>query len=135
MMSSIAKLRMDAQHIFQAGVTAADPCAAVQQHLHYDAQQQLLSMHLTDGSCLQGKWLKVHLIAFGKAACAMISAAQAIIPEQHITGTSIAVTNYENVQTLANIEVIGARHPLPDAAGLLGAQKLLTKSSKRNQVN
>jgi hydroxypyruvate reductase len=133
MTSSIAKLRMDAQHIFQAGVTAADPYAAVQQYLHYDAQQQLLSLHLNDGSCRQGKWPKVHLIAFGKAACTMISAAQAIIPEQHIAGTSIAVTNYENVQKLANIEVIGANHPLPDAAGLLGAQKIAVKTELAQQ--
>ncbi len=128
MTSSIAKLRKDAQHIFQAGVAAADPYAAVQQHLHYDAQQQLLSMNLPDGSYRQGKWPKVHIIAFGKAACAMISAVQAIIPKQYIAGTSIAVTNYENVQILANIEVIGASHPLPDAAGKLGAQKIADKA-------
>ncbi len=133
MMPSIAKLRTDALHIFQAGIDAADPYAAVQQHLHYHAQQQQISIHLNNGNCRQGKWKKVHIIAFGKAACAMISAAQAIIPAQKIAGLSIAVTNYENVQPLNHIEVIGAGHPLPDAAGLIAAQKVATHAQQAKQ--
>lgn len=101
-------LKQHALHIFQAGVTAADPYHAVKRCLHLDT--------LPTG--------KIHLVAFGKAACAMAQAAHEMIPEQRLAGTGIAVTNYENVRTVANIEVIGAGHPLPDLAGFQAAQKI-----------
>jgi len=102
-----ASIRQDAVSIFQAGIAAADPYQAVKRHL----VPELL------GSCS-----KVHLIAFGKAACAMAQAAQEIIPAGMLAGRGIAVTNYENVRHIDNVDVIGAAHPLPDANGLKAAQ-------------
>jgi len=108
-----AKSLLSRQHalgIFQAGVAAADPYQAVKRYLIAD--------NVTD------RWTKIHLIAFGKAACAMAKAAQEIIPPDLLAGTGIAVTNYENVTAIDNIEVIGAAHPLPDEAGFNAAKKI-----------
>ncbi|MDP3878450.1 MAG: glycerate kinase [Methylobacter sp.] len=102
-------MRQDALSIFQAGIAAADPYRAVKRHLE---------PALFDG------YAKVHLIAFGKAACAMAQAAQDIIPAGKLAGKGIAVTNYENVSNVDNVDVIGAGHPLPDAAGLEAAQRI-----------
>lgn len=102
--------RQQALRIFQAGVAAADPYQAVKHYLQQD-------FHL-------GAWSKVHLIAFGKAACAMADAAQVFIPRQLLTGAKLAVTNYENVRTVDQVKVIGAGHPLPDLAGQLAAQQV-----------
>lgn len=110
-MSDITTLRQQAQRIFQAGVMAADPYAAVTHYLLQDFHAPL--------------WSKVHLIAFGKAACAMADAAQAVIPPHLLTGAKLAVTNYENVQAVNHVEVIGAGHPLPDAKGLAAAQRII----------
>ena len=77
-----------------------------------------------------GKWSKVHLIAFGKAACAMAKAAQEIIPAHLLADFGIAVTNYENVTAIDNVEVIGASHPLPDEAGLNAAKKCAERANK-----
>lgn len=111
-------LKQHALHIFQAGVAAADPYQAVKRCL-------MLNESLTG---------KIHLIAFGKAACAMAKAATEIIPASRLAGVGIAVTNYENVTTVANVDVIGAGHPLPNADGFYAAQKIAERV-KRAQAN
>ena len=116
--------REDALRIFKAGVAAADPYQAVKSCLFTEGQQLEFLLDLNDLTQKRtGNWSKVHLIAFGKAACAMAKAAQEIIPAHLLAVGSLAVTNYENVTTLDAIEVIGAAHPLPDEAGLNAALK------------
>jgi hydroxypyruvate reductase len=107
-------LRQHALQIFQAGVDAADPYQAVKNSLNL--------AELAGG--------KIHLIAFGKAACAMAQAAVELIPAQRLAGAGIAVTNYENVRTVANVEVLGAGHPLPNADGFFAAQKIAERVSQ-----
>lgn len=101
-------LRENAKQIFQAAIAAANPYEAVKAHFAIDTQ-----------------FSKVHLIAFGKAACAMAAAAQELIPK-NLLGDALAVTNYENMVYVPNIEVLGASHPLPDLAGFHAAQKIAT---------
>jgi len=124
-------LRKDALSIFQAGVAAADPYQAVKKCLFTDGQQLEILLNLDDKTQKRtGKWSKIHLIAFGKAACAMAKAAQEIIPAHQLAGCGIAVTNYENVTAIDNVEVIGASHPLPDEAGLNAAKKCAERISR-----
>ena len=116
------KTRNDACKIFQAGIAAADPYKAVKRCLSVRGNQIEFALDLNDvGNKRIGTWSKIHLIAFGKAACAMAKAAQETIPENLLAGKGFAVTNYENVVPVANFDVIGAKHPIPDAAGLKGA--------------
>jgi glycerate 2-kinase len=123
--------RKDALNIFQAGVSAADPYQAVKSCLFANDQQLEILLNLDDKTQKRtSKWSKVHLIAFGKAACAMAKAAQEIIPACLLADFGIAVTNYENVTAIKNIEVIGASHPLPDEAGLDAAKKCAERISR-----
>ena len=123
--------RKNALSIFQAGVAAADPYQAVKSCLLANDQQLEILLNLDDKAQKRtGKWSKVHLIAFGKAACGMAKAAQEIIPSQLLADFGIAVTNYENVTTIDNVEVIGASHPLPDEAGLYAAKKCAERISR-----
>jgi len=117
-------LRQDALAIFQAGIQAADPYSAVKRCLQSDGKQLNIALDLDSHAKRSGNWQKIHVIAFGKAACAMAKAAQEIIPAQLLAQPIIAITNYENVTELANIEVIGANHPLPDQAGFAAAQRI-----------
>jgi glycerate 2-kinase len=103
----VTRLRTHAQQIFQAGITAADPYAAVKRCLNLGSTAQ-----------------KIHLLAFGKAACAMSRAALELVPAEQLVGQGIVVTNYENVSAIENCVVIGAGHPLPNADGFLAAQKI-----------
>lgn len=98
--------RNQATQIFQAGIDAANPFEAVKKHF-----------------VLHEQFSQIHIIAFGKAACAMANAAQALIPA-NLLGKAIAVTNYENVTTIENVEVLGASHPLPDLAGFVAAKRI-----------
>ena len=122
--------RSHALSIFQAGVAAADPYQAVKSCLFVNGQRLDILLNRDDLTQKRtGDWSKVHLIAFGKAACAMAKAARQIIPTHLIAGTGIAVTNYENVTAIDNVEVIGASHPLPDEAGLNAALKCAERIS------
>ena len=126
--------RKDALSIFQAGIIAADPYQAVKNCLFADGQKLAFLLDLNDKTKKRtGNWSKIHLIAFGKAACAMIKAAQEIIPAHLLASNGIAVTNYENVTTIDNIDVIGASHPLPDEVGLKAAKKCAERISQAKQ--
>lgn len=111
-------LRENAKQIFQAAIAAANPYDAVKKHFVCDAQ-----------------FSKTHLIAFGKAACAMANAAQELIPKNSL-GNALAVTNYENVALVPNVEVLSASHPLPDLAGFNTAQKIAAyaKNAKTGEL-
>ncbi len=125
---SIDVLRGRALTIFQAGIAAADPYLAVKCCLvvHDNQVQILLNEHGKKRTCT---WPKIHLIAFGKAACPMIKAALDVIPKQCLSGVAIAVTNYENLKSVPGVNVIGAGHPLPDEAGF-NAAKLCAETAQ-----
>jgi len=126
--TSIPALRDNAFSIFLAGVAAADPYQAVKRCLVADEKQ--LQILLNDcGDTRTGSWPKIHLIAFGKAACPMIKAALDSIPVQYLSGQAITVTNYENVKPVQGVNVIGAAHPLPDVAGF-NAARLCAKTAQ-----
>jgi len=111
---NVENLRQHAHQIFHAGIAAASPYEAVKQHF------------VLDENCS-----KIHIIAFGKAACSMANAAQELIPA-NLLGEAIAVTNYENVVAIQNVEIIGASHPLPDSAGFEAAKRIaeIAKNAK-----
>jgi len=124
----IHAMRKDALRIFQAGIAAADPYQAVKRCLRVDHQAIEILLD-RDGREQKraGNWSKIHLIAFGKAACAMAQAASEIIPASVLAGRGIAVTNYENIRAIDNVDVIGASHPLPDEAGLSAAKRIAAR--------
>ncbi len=115
--------RSNAQNLFQAGIAAADPYLAVKHYLSVSGQG--LAILLEDGiQTRTGIWSRIHLIAFGKAACAMAKAAQEVLPAHLLASKALVVTNYDNVSPIDNIDVLGAGHPLPDSNGLLAAQRI-----------
>ncbi|MGR8979100.1 MAG: glycerate kinase type-2 family protein [Gammaproteobacteria bacterium] len=123
--------------IFQAGLLAADPYSAVKKYLI--AGDIPLEIPLNEPNAdpkRMGRWSKVHIISFGKAACAMAKAAREIIPDNLCAEKGIAVTNYENVVSIKDIDVFGASHPLPDEAGLMAAKTIAERVSraKKNEL-
>lgn len=88
--------------IWQAGVAAADPVAAVQRHLDGVPDPALI-------------------LAVGKAAGRMAEAAL-----QRFAGVeTLVVTNHENAHPVAGAQVLAAGHPVPDAAGQAAARKTI----------
>ncbi|MDO8844680.1 glycerate kinase [Methylicorpusculum sp.] len=120
---SIAGLRRSATRIFRAGVAAADPYHAVKRCLSVNGRNLTINLDLTDPALIRSKpWPAVHVIAFGKGACAMAQAAQETIPYSLWAGPGIAVTNEENARPVDHFKVLAASHPLPGQAGLEAAQ-------------
>lgn len=116
--------RATALAIFQAGVAAADPETCVGNYLHKAGNNLVIGC---GGDLRSGNWRRIHLLSFGKAACAMVKAAIRIIPDTWLAAPGIAITNYENVVAVDNIQVFGTGHPLPDQAGLQAAETLINR--------
>ncbi len=128
------KMRQDAMLIFQAGIEAADPYQAVKRNLLLNDNQIEISLDPDNPIKKRtGKWKKIHLISFGKAACLMAKAAQEIIPAEMLAEKGIAVTNYENEVAVNHFDVYAAGHPLPDLAGLNAAKIIAAKVQKAQQ--
>jgi hydroxypyruvate reductase len=131
---TVAQLRHDALQIFQAGVAAANPDSAVKQAIKFIDNHLELALNLNDNPEVRiGRWSKIHLLAFGKAACSMAKAVQEVIPAELLGDQGIVVTNYENRIELENLTVIGAGHPLPDAAGLHAASLIIEQVKNAQQ--
>ena len=93
--------------LFQVGVGAADPGAAV---------DRALATHPVNAGG------RVFVLALGKAGMAMMRAALAVLspPVQ-----ALVVTNYENAGDLPGARVLAAGHPVPDDNGLHAGQQVL----------
>ncbi len=128
MKPSTQSLRNNALSIFQTGIEAANPYQAVKKCLTVTENNFELTLDLNDKTKIRsGSWSKIHIIAFGKAACSMTQAAEKVIPVHRLASRPVTVTNYENVTTLDNIDVIGAAHPIPDLSGQKAAQSIVEK--------
>lgn len=94
--------RETVRHIFDAGVAAADPYAAV-------------------SKCLSGVARPAQIIAVGKAAVQMARAALVVFPGV----PTRVVTNYENAVDLPGATVMAAGHPVPDENGAAAVKAVL----------
>ena len=131
---SLDSLRKDAFSIFQAGIVAADPYQAVKNSLSMKKDSLEIALDLNDSSKkLRGNWNKIHIFAFGKAACGMAKAAVEIIPVHYLASTPLAITNYGNELSLGNIEIITAGHPLPNSEGQKAAECIVKRLSKTKE--
>ncbi|MGD2041055.1 MAG: glycerate kinase [Anaerolineae bacterium] len=109
------------QAVQRAALTAVDPAAAVHRHVQRQGQRLTIDGHSYDLDTVERIWV----VGGGKAATAMSAALYSIAGDRLAGG--LVVTKYQhrdpNLDTGA-IEVIEAAHPLPDAAGVEGAQRI-----------
>lgn len=100
----IDKPRVLLRSLFDAAVAAADPARVLAQYLPPPPKGRTI------------------VIGAGKAAAAMARAFEAAWPADY---SGLVVTRYGYSVPTKKIRVIEAAHPVPDAAGLDGARKLL----------
>ncbi|MCZ6794291.1 MAG: glycerate kinase [Planctomycetota bacterium] len=117
----IARLRNDARQIFQAGVDAAEPGGAVRRALEFGPRGQPL---VAGRELAAGRELRV--VAFGKAACSMAEAAAGAIGRDVFRGPGVVVVNAENRREVPRFEVHASGHPVPDAAGVAAAERVVS---------
>ena len=115
----VEDLRKAALGIFDAAVRAVDPGEAIRRHLTRDGVHLRIGQEVVN---LAGVG-KVVVVGCGKAAAPMAAAVEEIVGDRISCGA--AVTKYGHVQPTRIIRVHEAGHPVPDDAGIAGAQAIL----------
>jgi glycerate 2-kinase len=118
-MTSLMELRAHAREIFLAGVKSADPVDGIKTNvrLHDDYLQ------IADRSYRLSNIRNVLVIGCGKAAAKMALAIEDLLGDRVNGG--IVVVKYGYALSLERIKVVEAGHPIPDEAGVDGAQQII----------
>lgn len=103
--------------VFQAGVAAVEPHAAVRTSLYRDGD--LLAFG--DGWINLTEVDRCVILAFGKASVPMASAAAAVLHDQRTEGVVVSNAPVE----IAGLEVMPATHPVPDERSVAAARRLV----------
>jgi glycerate 2-kinase len=100
-------LRKQALSIFQAGLAAADPAGAVVRRLERGRFD---------------RYRKIWVVGAGKAGASMAQAAEKVLGKRIAAG--LINVKYGHVARLRRIELNECGHPVPDAAGVAGAERI-----------
>jgi glycerate 2-kinase len=118
-MTSLMQLRADAREIFLAGLTAADPLDAIKKTV----QLQNDHLHVANRSYALSRIRNIFIAGCGKAAARMALAIEDLLGDR-VAGGVVAV-KYGYDLPLQRIKVVEAGHPIPDEAGLDGANQIV----------
>ena len=112
-------VKTHAAAIFNAAIATVEPGACVNRFLIRDNDLLMAGGHqlsLKD-------FTKIIVVGAGKAAAAMARAVELILGDK-ISG-GLVITKYGHGDSLKNIELREAGHPIPDENGLLASRELL----------
>jgi hydroxypyruvate reductase len=115
----LEELRKAARRIFEAALQAVDPGEAIRRHLAREGTR----LRVDQGELDLARIGEVVVVGCGKAAAPMAAAVEEILGDRITRG--IVVTKYGHVQPTARIRIHEAGHPVPDEAGMAGAQGIL----------
>jgi len=104
---TVQQLRRHAWSIFKAALAAADPADAVTRHL-----KRLNT----------ARYRRIYVIGAGKAGASMAQAAERVLGRRITTG--LINVKYGHVAPLRHIELNECGHPMPDARGVAGAERI-----------
>lgn len=115
----VTELRQSARGIFDAAVRAVDPAEAIRRHLVRQGTRLAIGPEEVD----LGRVRRIVVVGLGKAAAPMAAAVEEILGDRITRG--VVVTKYGHVQPTRTIRIHEAGHPVPDGAGMAGAQAVL----------
>jgi glycerate 2-kinase len=115
----VSELRQSARAIFEAAVRAVDPAEAIRRHLVRRGDQLAIGGEAVDLPRLR----RCVVVGLGKAGAPMAAAVEEILGDRIERG--VVVTKYGHVQPTRTIRLHEAGHPVPDDAGIAGAQAVL----------
>ncbi|BDI07273.1 glycerate kinase type-2 family protein [Sphaerotilus microaerophilus] len=114
-----AEARALLRRLFDAAIASAQPALCLPPHL--PSAEELAAVQAAGG--------RIVVIGAGKASAAMAAALEAhwqpLAASQGLRWEGLVVTRYGYAQPCAHIQIIEAAHPVPDAAGLAAAERLL----------
>ena len=110
--------RRNAIEIFQAGLGAVAPGAAIKKYV-----QRRDEMLLVDGRHYDlSRYRQIFVIGAGKAGASMAAAVEEILGERITQG--IVTVKYGHLEELAIVKIHEAGHPVPDENGYRGAKAI-----------
>jgi hydroxypyruvate reductase len=117
---NVSALRTAAGEIYRAALLAVDPAEAVHRHLFRQGGNLLVG-----GACYPLDSIdRIYLVGAGKASGAMAAAVEEIVGDR-IEGGLVMVP-YGHHRPTRRVRVQEAGHPIPDEAGLQGAEAILS---------
>ncbi len=119
-MKTERKPRQQALDIFRAALAAADPAAAILRHVRVRG-----GTLLAGGTRYPlGGIRKIHVVGAGKAGAAMAQAIEKLPLPPGLRGESLVNVKYGHLAKLRWIELNECGHPVPDARGVRGAERI-----------
>jgi len=115
----IEKLRTDASRIFNKGLEAVEPRAAVKRNCRLDGD----TLHIADSAYDLSRVKNIFVIGTGKASAPMAAAVEDILGDRISSG--IVNVKYGHTAETRRITLVEAGHPVPDKNGQDGAQSIL----------
>ena len=98
------------RRMFDAAIASAQPALCIPPHLPQRPRGRLI------------------VIGAGKASAAMARAVEDSWPRANPELSGLVVTRYGYGVACAHIEIVEASHPVPDAAGLAAAQRMVARA-------
>ncbi|MDE0001754.1 MAG: glycerate kinase [Rhodospirillaceae bacterium] len=116
---STAALRNDARCIFDAALQAVDPAAAIRRHVVREENRLNIGGDAWD----LDRFEHVYVVGAGKAGAVMAGGLECVLGDRLAGG--VVNVKYGHTTLLRRVELVEAGHPLPDAAGVEGAEKIV----------
>lgn len=117
--SATQRMRGDAKRIYEAGLRAADPGAAIHRLCKNEKDRLRVGEKVIDLSSIQ----RVLVVGAGKATAPMAGAVEAILGDRISEG--LISVKYGHTVPLRHLQTLEAGHPLPDANGVNAAQRII----------
>ena len=115
----VSELRQSARGIFDAAIRAVDPAEAIRRHLVRQGDRLTIGGEAVDLQHVR----RIVAVGLGKAGAPMAAAVEEILGDRIERG--VVVTKYGHLQPTRTIQIREAGHPVPDDAGIAGAQAVL----------
>ncbi len=122
----LQRRRADARAIFEAAVAAVRPDAAVRRHLRREGDTLVVEGAVGAAGPVRidlATMRRVLVVGAGKASALMAAEVEATLGDRALAG--LVVVKYGHGAALDRIRVVEAGHPVPDEAGLRGAEAAL----------
>ena len=112
------QLRADARRIFRAALEASDPARAILRHVRVSRGRLIAG----SGSYRLDSFRRVFVVGAGKAGATMAQAVERLLGDSIDAG--LINVKYGHLARLRRIELNECGHPVPDEAGVRGAERI-----------
>ncbi|MGH7411872.1 MAG: DUF4147 domain-containing protein, partial [Candidatus Methylomirabilis sp.] len=123
----VAALRESASEVYRASLQAVDPALAVRRHLVREGGHLLV-----DGASYPMDSIeRILLVGAGKASGAMAEAVEGFVGD--LIADGLVMVTYGQSFSTRRVRLQAAGHPVPDDAGLRGAEAILSLLSSAGE--